>query len=85
MDVEDFEYSNEANVGKSENKLLEHLTVGKDKLKEIERNTLAQADLQGWRNERKYRFTASNYGLMAAGRTSVPQVFAFDPLFLYFY
>lgn len=44
-------------------KLLGHLTVDKCKLNEIESKTTAQADSEAWKNERKFRFTASNFGL----------------------
>ena len=44
-------------------KLLEHLTVDKCKLNEIESKTTVQADLEACTNEREFRFTASNFGL----------------------
>lgn len=44
-------------------KPIEHQTVDTDKLNEIEQKTTAQVDSEAWENERKYRFTASNFGL----------------------
>ena len=62
-DVGEFQCSNE--IGELEKKkLLEHLTVDKCKLNEIESKTTAQADSEAWTNERKSRFTASNFGLI---------------------
>ena len=59
-DVGEFQSPNE--IGELEKKLLEHLTVDKCKLNEIESKTIAQADSEAWKNERKFRFTASNFG-----------------------
>ena len=58
----EFQCPNE--IGELEKKLLEHLTVDKCKLNEIESKTTAQADSEAWKNERKFRFTASNFGLI---------------------
>ena len=60
-DVGEFQCSNE--IVNWKKKLLEHLTVDKCKLNEIESKTTAQADLEACTNERKFRFTASNFGL----------------------
>lgn len=58
----EFQCPNE--IGELEKKLLEHLTVDKCKLNEIESKTTTQADSEAWKNERKFRFTASNFGLI---------------------
>ena len=61
-DVGEFQYPYE--IGELEKKLLERLTVDKCKLNEIESKTTDQADSETWKNERKFRFTASNFGLI---------------------
>jgi len=61
-DVGVFQCPNE--IGELEKKLLGHLTVDKWKLNEIKSKTAAQADSEAWKNERRFRFTASNFGLI---------------------
>ena len=61
-DVGEFQCPNE--ISELEKKLLEHPTVNKCKLNEIESKTTAQADSEAWTNEMKFRFTASNFGLI---------------------
>ena len=61
-DADEFQYLNP--VGESEKKLLEHLTVDKDKVNDIEVKTRAQSESEEWKNERKFRFTACNFGLI---------------------
>ena len=58
----DFECPN--NCSESKKKFIEHLYVTKDKLNYIEMKTRAQSQSAEWKCERKYRFTASNFGLI---------------------
>ena len=44
--------------------LLEKIQVDVDELNEIERKTREQSTCQEWKDERKFRFTASNFGLI---------------------
>lgn len=48
----------------SEQKLLDHLTISKEQINEIERKTKAQAQSEEWKEERKFRITASNFGIV---------------------
>ena len=41
--------------------LLDYVIVDEDTLNSIERGTCDQAALEEWKNERKYRLTASNF------------------------
>jgi hypothetical protein len=43
---------------------MEQLCVTKDKLNDIEKKTRAQYKSAEWKCERKYRLTASNFGLI---------------------
>ena len=61
-DTADFECPN--NRSESKKKFIEHLCVTKDKLNDIEKKTRAQSQSAEWKCERKYRFTASNFGLI---------------------
>lgn len=48
----------------SEEKLLKHLCAEKDKLNEIEQKTKAQSRSDDWKQEKQFRITASNFGLV---------------------
>ena len=52
-------------ITEAEKTLLDRLQVDVDKINEIERKTQRQSDCEEWRNERKFRFTASNFGLIS--------------------
>jgi hypothetical protein len=47
-------------------KLLEHLSVNKDNINEIEQKTKAQSNSEDseWKKKRQFRITASNFGLV---------------------
>ncbi len=47
-----------------EKKFMEQLCVTKDKLNDIKKKTRAQYKSAKWKCERKYRLTASNFGLI---------------------
>ena len=53
-----------AEISGDERCLLEKIQVDVDKLNEIERKTREQSNCQEWKDERKFRFTASNFGLI---------------------
>ena len=53
-----------AEVSGDEKSLLEKITVDDDKVNEIERKTRGQSQCNEWKDERKFRFTASNFGLI---------------------
>ena len=59
---EHFEMPNE--ISEAEKSLLDSLQVDDDKLNDIERKTRGQSDCPEWKAERKFRFTASNFGLI---------------------
>ena len=52
-------------LNQQEIELLNSLQVDADKVSLIERKTQAQRDCEEWKNERKFRFTASNFGLIS--------------------
>lgn len=54
-----------AGITEAEKTLLDRLQVDADKINEIERKTQRRSDCEEWRNERKFRFTASNFGLIS--------------------
>ena len=49
-----------------EKALLEKLRVDEKKIKDIETKTRGQSNCEEWKQERKFRFTASNFGLISA-------------------
>ena len=51
-------------ISGDERSLLEKLQADDDKVNEIERKTRDQSNCQEWKDERKFRFTASNFGLI---------------------
>lgn len=53
-----------AGISGDERSLLEKLQADDDKVNEIERKTRGQSNCQEWKDERKFRFTASNFGLI---------------------
>ncbi|KAJ7353860.1 hypothetical protein OS493_032136, partial [Desmophyllum pertusum] len=57
---EQFEMPTE--ISEAEKSLLDSLQVDADKLNDIERKTRGQSDCPEWKAERKFRFTASNFG-----------------------
>jgi len=52
-----------ADLSEAEKSLLNSLQVDEDKLNDIEIKTHSQAGCPEWKRERKFRFTASNFGL----------------------
>ncbi|CAB4002232.1 hypothetical protein AC249_AIPGENE28139 [Paramuricea clavata] len=57
-------YTTASSLGKEEKQLLEHLTCDCNKVNDIETQTRDQAESQEWVNQRKFRITASNFGLV---------------------
>ena len=53
-----------ADLSKAEKSLLNSLQVDEDKLNDIEIKTRSQSGCPEWKLERKFRFTASNFGLI---------------------
>ena len=53
-----------ADLSEAEKSLLNSLKVDEDKLNDIEIKTHSQSGCPDWRLERKFRFTASNFGLI---------------------
>ena len=49
-----------------EKALLEKLCVDEEKINDIETKTRGQSNCEEWKQERKFRFTASNFGLISA-------------------
>ena len=49
-----------------EKALLEKLCVDEEKINDIETKTQGQSNCEEWKQERKFRFTASNFGLISA-------------------
>ena len=49
-----------------EKALLEKLCVDEEKINDIETKTWGQSNCEEWKQERKFRFTASNFGLISA-------------------
>ena len=49
-----------------EKALLEKLSVDEEKINDIETKTRGQSNCEEWKQERKFRFTASNFGLISA-------------------
>ena len=49
-----------------EKALLEKLCVDEEKINDIETKTRKQSNCEEWKQERKFRFTASNFGLISA-------------------
>jgi hypothetical protein len=61
-DIPDFKCPN--SCSQSEKKFIEQLCVTEGKLNDIEKKTRAQSQSAEWKCERKYRLTASNFGLI---------------------
>ena len=53
-----------ADLSEAEKSLLNSLQVDEDKLNDIEIKTRSQSGCLEWKLERKFRFTASNFGLI---------------------
>ena len=53
-----------ADLSEAEKSLLNSLQVDEDKLNDIEIKTRSQSGCPEWKLERKFRFTASNFGLI---------------------
>ncbi|KAK2568077.1 hypothetical protein P5673_008003 [Acropora cervicornis] len=58
------EFEKPANLSEAEKSLFNSLQVDEDKLNDIEIKTCSQAGCPEWKLERKFRFTASNFGLI---------------------
>ena len=56
----------------AEKSLIEHLTVDEDKIHAIESSTRDQLDCSEWKTERKYRFTAPSFQLIAKRQRNHP-------------
>ena len=56
----------------AEKSLIEHLTVDEDKIHVIESSTRDQANCPEWKQERKYRFTASSFQRIAKRQRNHP-------------
>ena len=64
LNTSDKQFEIPAEISGDEKTLLDKLKVDADKVNEIERKTRGQSDCLEWKNERKLRFTASNFGLI---------------------
>ena len=64
LNTSDKQFEIPAEISGDEKTLLDKLKVDADKVNEIERKTRGQSDCLEWKNERKFRFTASNFGLI---------------------
>lgn len=64
LDQSNKKFEISADISDAEKSLVEKLLVGDDKVNEIERRTQGQSNCQEWKDERKFRFTASNFGLI---------------------
>ena len=53
------------NLSEDEKQLLHTIQIEEDKINEIERQTRDQAESDKWREERKFRFTASKFHLIS--------------------
>ena len=53
------------NLSEEEKRLLHILQLEEDKINDVEKETRKQADSQQWKEERKFRFTASNFHLIS--------------------
>ena len=62
-DTADFKCPNSCTL--SEKNFIQQLCVTKVKLNDIEQKTRAQSQCAEWKSERKYRLTASNFGLIS--------------------
>ena len=58
------QYEMPADPSEAEKSLLNSLQVDEDKLNDIEIKTRSQSGCPEWKLERKFRFTASNFGLI---------------------
>lgn len=64
VDQSNKQFEISADISGDEKSLLEKLLVDDDKVNEIEIRTCGQSNCQEWKDERKFRFTASNFGLI---------------------
>lgn len=53
------------NLSEEERRLLHILQLEEDKINDVEKETRKQADSQQWKEERKFRFSASNFHLIS--------------------
>ena len=53
------------NLSENDHKLLQSLTLDEDEINEIETQTRKQAKCSKWKEERKFRFTASKFHLIS--------------------
>ena len=61
----DLEENQAHNLTDSQKNFISSLYVSEEKINEIERNTRGQANCEQWKTERKYRFTASMFGVIS--------------------
>ena len=53
------------NLSENDHKLLQSLTLVEDEINKLETQTRKQAECSKWKEERKFRFTASQYHLIS--------------------
>ena len=64
LDQSNKQFEISGDISGDEKSLLEKILVDDDKVNEIEIRTRGQSNCQEWKDERKFRFTASNFGLI---------------------
>ena len=59
------------NLCENNQKFLQSLTLDEDEINEVETQTRKQAECSKWKEERKFRFTASQYHLISKRRETM--------------